>query len=201
LVTNLFSWVAAAAIAFVVLFFLIRDGKAGLEQATSLLPMSEARATELRSRINTTVMANFWGALAVGGTQGTLTALAFWALGIDSALLWGLVTALFSLVPMVGSAVVWAPAGLILLLTGHPWKGAILLIWGAGVVSAADNIVRPLVISERVRLHPLGVFLSLLGGIQVFGVVGLFVGPVILSVVSALLGWWRQELAEPDATG
>jgi predicted PurR-regulated permease PerM len=195
LVTNLFSWVASGAIALVILFFLFRDGKGGLEQALSMLPMSEARATELRSRISASVMANFWGALAVGGTQGTLTAIAFWVLGIDSALLWGLVTALFSLVPMIGSAAVWAPAGVILLLIGHPWKGVILLGWGAGVVSVADNIVRPLIISERVRLHPLGVFLSLLGGLQAFGLIGLFVGPVILAVVSSLLGMWREDLA------
>jgi predicted PurR-regulated permease PerM len=122
-------------------------------------------------------------------------------LGIDSPLLWGLVTGLFSLVPVIGSAAVWAPAGVVLLLTGHVWKGLILLAWGAGVVSLSDNIVRPLVISERVKLHPLGVFFSLLGGIQVFGVIGLFVGPVILAVASALLDMLRQDLAArpPDA--
>jgi predicted PurR-regulated permease PerM len=194
LITNLFSWVVSAAIAVVILFFLFRDGKRGLAQTISMLPMSEARTSELRSRISRSVMANFWGVVAVGGTQGTLTALAFWALGLDSALLWGLATAMFSLVPMVGSAAVWVPGGLILLLTGHPWKGLILLGWGAGVVSVADNIVRPLIISERVRLHPLGIFLSLVGGIQAFGMIGVFVGPVILAVVIALLGMWREDL-------
>lgn len=202
LVTNLFSWIVSVAIAFVVLFFLFRDGERGIAQASSMLPMPEARAAELRARISSTLVANFYGALAVGGTQGTLTALAFWALGIDSPLLWGLVTGMFSLVPMVGSAAVWAPAGVILLLTGHLWKGLILLAWGAGVVSVSDNIVRPLIISGRVRLHPLGVFFSLLGGIQAFGLIGLFVGPVILSVAIALLGMLRQDLAaRSSATG
>ncbi len=201
LVTNLFSWIVSAAIAFVVLFFLFRDGERGLAQAISVLPMPQQRATELRSRISSTVVANFYGAVAVGGTQGTLNALAFWVLGLDSAFLWGLVTAMFSLVPIVGAAAVWAPAGVILLLSGHLWKGVIMLAWGAGVVSVSDNIVRPLIISERLRLHPLGIFFSLLGGIQVFGVMGLFIGPVIVAVATALLGMWRQDLASrPPAT-
>src|SRR5262245_38621177 len=139
-----------AAIAFVVLFFLFRDGATGLAQASAFLPMSQARTAELRSRSSSTRVRNSYGILAAAVTQGALPALAFWALGLDSPLLWGLVTAVFSLVPMVGSAAVWAPAGVILILTGHLWKGLILLAWGAGVVSLSDNIVRPLVISERV---------------------------------------------------
>jgi predicted PurR-regulated permease PerM len=110
-----------------------------------------------------------------------------------------LVTGICSLVPMIGSATVWAPAGVVLLLTGHLWKGLILLAWGAGVVGLADNVVRPLIISERIRLHTLYVFFALLGGIQVFGVMGLFVGPVILSVATALLGMLRQDLATRQA--
>jgi predicted PurR-regulated permease PerM len=195
LVTNVFSWVAAAVIAFVVLFFLFRDGERGIAQASAMLPMPEDRAADLRARISNTVVANFYGGVAVGGIQGTLTALAFWALGLDAPLLWGLVTGICSLVPMVGSALVWAPAGVVLLLTGHLWKGLILLAWGAGVVGIADNIVRPLIVSERVRLHTLYVFFALLGGIQVFGVMGLFVGPVIVSIATALLGMLRQDLA------
>jgi predicted PurR-regulated permease PerM len=199
LVTNVFSWVAAAVIAFVVLFFLFRDGEKGIAQASAMLPMPEDRSAELRNRISTTVVANFYGGVAVGGIQGTLTGLAFWALGLDAPLLWGLVTGLCSLVPMIGSATVWVPAGVVLLLTGHLWKGLILLAWGAGVVGLADNIVRPLIISERARLHTLYVFFALLGGIQVFGVMGLFIGPVILSVASALLGMLRQDLAARQA--
>jgi predicted PurR-regulated permease PerM len=199
LVTNVFSWIANAVIAFVVLFFLFRDGEKGIAQASGMLPMAEERAAELRARISTTVVANFHGGVAVGGIQGTLTALAFWALGLGSPLLWGLITGICSLVPMVGSALVWAPAGVVLLLTGHLWKGLILLAWGAGVVGLADNFVRPLIVSERVRLPTVYIFFALLGGIQVFGVMGLFVGPVILSVATALLGMLRQDVTSRQA--
>jgi predicted PurR-regulated permease PerM len=80
------------------------------------------------------------------------------------------------------------------MLTGHPVKGLILLAWGAGVVGLADNVVRPLVISEQMRFHPLYVFFALLGGVQAFGVIGLFVGPVALALAQALLGLIREEM-------
>jgi predicted PurR-regulated permease PerM len=153
---------------------------------------------ELRDRISPTVIANFYGSVAVAGLQGSLTGLAFWALGIDSPVLWGLITALFSLVPMVGSALVWVPASIVLLLTGHFVKALILLAAGVAVIGTVDNIVRPLIIGKTVRLHPLFVFFALLGGVRLFGVLGLFVGPVILSFTAALLMIVREHLARSE---
>lgn len=196
LVTNLFTWIADAVIAAFVLFFLFRDGAAALSWLGSSLPLGPKRFAHLQGRISTTVIANFYGGVAVGAAQGSLTALAFWVLGIDSPILWGLVTAFFSLVPVIGSATVWVPAAVILLFSGHLIKGIILLAWGAGVVGLADNIIRPLIISESVRLHTIYIFFALLGGIQAFGVMGLFLGPVILSVTLALLGMLQEDLHE-----
>lgn len=192
---NLFNWIFKSVIAFFILFFLFRDGEKAIDKASALLPMTEERVRELRTRISSTVVANFYSGLAVGAIQGTLTALAFWALGLQGPILWGLVTAICSLIPMVGSAAVWAPASIFLLLSGHVVKGIILLAWGAGVVGLVDNFVRPLVISEAVRLHTLYVFFALLGGVQVFGVMGLFIGPVILSVTAALLSMVYEDFA------
>jgi predicted PurR-regulated permease PerM len=201
LVTNIFTLIADAVIAALVLFFLFRDGAAGLARLGAALPLGPKRFAELQQRINATVMANFYGVAAVGAVQGSLTALAFWVLGIGSPVLWGVVTALFSLIPVIGSATVWVPASLILLFSGHVVKGIILLAWGTGVVGLADNVVRPWIISERVRLHTIYVFFALLGGIQVFGVMGLFLGPVILSVTVALLGMLREDLQERAHSG
>jgi predicted PurR-regulated permease PerM len=196
LVTNLFTWIADAVIAALVLFFLFRDGADGLARLGAALPLGEKRFAELRQRINATVIANFYGVAAVGAAQGSLTALAFWTLGLGSPVLWGVVTAFFSLIPVVGSAAVWVPASIFLLFSGHIVKGIILLAWGTGVVGLADNVVRPWIISESVRLHPVYVFFALLGGMQVFGVMGLFLGPVILSITVALLGMVRDDLQQ-----
>jgi predicted PurR-regulated permease PerM len=107
----------------------------------------------------------------------------------------------FSLVPVIGSAAVWAPAAIALLLTGHVVKGIILLALGVVVISTADNIVRPMIISRSVQMHAILVFFALLGGVQLFGVLGLFVGPVILSVTAALLMMLQKDLAGRSTTG
>ncbi|HEU4389023.1 MAG TPA: AI-2E family transporter, partial [Blastocatellia bacterium] len=149
--------------------------------------------------------------LAVAAAQGTLTSIAFVALGLPSPILWGVVTAMFSLVPMVGSAAVWVPASLILFATGDWIRGLILLAYGAGVIGTIDNIIRPFVMSGRVRLHSLLVFFAVLGGVKAFGILGLFIGPITLAVTMALLeilreegkawqtGWNQQPAADPPS--
>jgi predicted PurR-regulated permease PerM len=135
-----------------------------------------------------------YGCLAVGVAQGSLAALAFRVLGLPSPVLWGVLTASFSLVPVVGSAAVWGPAVIILVVGGHWGKGLILLGWGAGVVAQVGSLVRPYVISERVKLHTLLVFFALLDGVKAFGVMGLFIGPVILSITPVVLEMLRETL-------
>jgi len=136
--------------------------------------------------------------VVVGALQGTLTGLSFWALGIDSPVLWGVVTAVLSLVPMFGSALVWLPASIVLMFTGHVVKGVILLVLGIAVIGTVDNVVRPIIIHKSLRLHPILVLFSILGGVQLFGVLGVLVGPVILSVTAALLAMVQQERSSRD---
>lgn len=195
LVSNAFSFIVNAAIALIILFFLFRDGEMGLSKIMTALPLPENRLLELRARVSSTVMANFYGGVAVGALQGTLTGISFWALGLDSPVLWGVTTGLFSIVPFVGSAIVWVPAAIVLLLTGHFVKATILLALGVAVIGTIDNIVRPLIVHKSLRLHAVFVFFALLGGVQLFGVLGLFVGPVIVSVTAALLMMLREDLA------
>jgi predicted PurR-regulated permease PerM len=194
LLGNLLSFTLNAVIACFVLFFLFRDGEMLLQRLSLTLPLGGERFEELKRRIGATVVANFYGGVAVSAAQGTLTAIAFWAVGIGSPVLWGLVTAVFSFVPLVGSAAVWVPASLVLLLTGHAAKGVILLAVGVGVIGLVDNFLRPWIVSETVRLHTLYVFFALLGGVQVFGVMGLFLGPVILSITAALISMLQEDL-------
>jgi predicted PurR-regulated permease PerM len=101
-------------------------------------------------------------------------------------------------VPVAGAALIWAPAGLYLIFTGAIWKGIFVLVWGVAVVSTADNIIRPWVVGGKVRLHPLVLVFSILGGVQVFGFLGLFLGPVSASVLWVLLGMIRDELRQGD---
>ena len=121
-------------------------------------------------------------------------------LGVPSPLLWALVTGLCSLVPLFGAALVWIPGAVYLFLIGSWVKGLILVGWGAGVVSLSDNIVRPWVISERLKLSPGILFFALLGGVEVFGPLGIFLGPVICSVTLTLGKMLLRELRSPAAS-
>jgi predicted PurR-regulated permease PerM len=100
-----------------------------------------------------------------------------------------------SIIPVVGASLIWIPAGLYLLFIGATWKGVIVLAWGTLVISAADNIIRPWVVSGKVELHPLVLLFFILGGVEAFGFIGLFLGPVIASVLTVLFKMFREELS------
>jgi predicted PurR-regulated permease PerM len=195
LVGGLAGFAGDAILTFLVLFFLFRDGNATIDNVISILPLSRDQALRLLRGIRDSVVANLYGILAVGLAQGLLTGTALAILRVPSALLLGLATAVCSLIPLVGTMLVWLPAAIYLIATGHLWKGIFLILWGAVVVGTIDNIIRPLVIGSRVELHPLLLLFSLLGGIQVFGFIGIFIGPVVISVIAALINLLREELS------
>jgi predicted PurR-regulated permease PerM len=192
-VGNLTALAVNLVIAFFVLFFLFRDGRRALRWTAAALPVRRDYTARLFRRVNETLMATVYGVLAVNIVQGSLTGLAFWFLGLPSPVLWGLVTMLTALVPAVGTTAVWVPASVLLAVSGHWGKGLILAAWGTAIVHPVDNIVRPYVIGGRLKLHTLYVFFGLLGGLEAFGVMGLFIGPVVFSLMLALIGILREE--------
>src|SRR5439155_24481511 len=155
--------------------------------------LREDQVRGLVGDVNHIITASVYRILSVAAAQGTLTGLAFWVLGVPSPVLWGVVTSMFSLIPVIGSAAVWLPASIILMATGAWWKGIVLLGWGAGVVGLIDNLIRPLIVIQRVRIHALYVLVAVLGGLRAFGLLGLFIGPVILSVTLTLFRMLDEE--------
>lgn len=185
--SNIISLFAEAAIAFFTLFFLFRDGESIRARLAAILPLKAGQFDRIFTGVSNSLIANVQGCLAVGLAQGSLLSLGFWVLGLPSPILWGVVTGLCSLIPIVGSAAVWAPAVIVLFISGHTWKALILLGWSAALVAHIDNVVRPYVISERAKMHPLLVFFALLGGVSAFGVMGLFIGPLVMSLTLIVL--------------
>src|SRR5437016_4043898 len=194
LVGGLAGFAGNAILTFLILFFLFRDGKATIESVTSILPLSREQALHLLTGIRDSIVANLYGILAVGLAQGLLTGAALATLRVPSALLLGLTAAVCSLIPIVGTMLVWLPTGIYLMATGHLWRGIVLILWGALVVATVDNIIRPLVIGSKVEFHPLLLLFALLGGLQVFGFIGIFIGPVVISVIAAVINMLREEL-------
>jgi predicted PurR-regulated permease PerM len=137
------------------------------------------------------------GSLGVAAIQGLMGGVMFWILGLPSALFWGVVMGLFAIVPVLGTFVVWAPAAAFLALHGEWWRAAILLGWGAVAIGLIDNLLYPTLVGSQLRLHPVLVFFSVLGGIGLYGAAGVILGPLTLVVTIALVDIWRRRTA-PD---
>ncbi len=186
-------FIVDALITFVVLFFLFRDGAQWAYRAGGLMPLSPEQVARLYRNVSDTIIANVYGILSVGVAQGVLTGIAMRMVSMPSSLLLGLAAGFASIIPVVGSALVWAPVGIYLLVSGSVWKGLFLLIWGVVVVSSIDNVVRPWVVGGRVELHPLVLVFFILGGVEAFGFLGLFLGPVVASVLAAVFDMLRDR--------
>jgi predicted PurR-regulated permease PerM len=197
--SNIVSFFVEAIIAFFTLFFLFREGESLKLQLAAFLPLRADQFERLFTGVSNSVVANVYGCLAVGASQGILMSLGFWVLGLPSPILWGLVTALCSLLPIVGSFVVWGPTTMFLVISGHWGKGLILLFWSAAVMSQIDHLLRTWVISQRANMHPLLMFFALLGGVKAFGALGLFIGPVVVSVTLVALKMLRETNLDTPA--
>lgn len=198
--SNLARFAVDALITLVILFFLFREGKDWALRAGKLIPLSGLQVAHLYRNISDTIIANVYGMLTVGAAQGILAGIAMRIVDMPSSLLLGLAAGFCSIIPVVGSALVWAPVGIYLLVSGATWKGVFLLLWGMVVISSADNVLRPWVVAGRVELHPMVLLFFILGGVEAFGFLGLFLGPVVASVLAALFVMLREELGEPAAS-
>ena len=192
-VQNVFTLPLHVIIWLFTFFFFLKDGKELCERVRSLLPMSEADQASLFDRIVNAVFAVVHGSIITAMVQGLLAGLGYWALGVPFALLLGVATSFTALFPIGGATLIWLPACGYLFVQGAYMKGAILLIWGIGIVSGIDNVLKPLLIGNRLRLPVLFLFFSILGGLAAFGILGLILGPVIFALLAALLDLYVKE--------
>jgi predicted PurR-regulated permease PerM len=182
------------------LFYFFRDGERIRSSASDLLPLARVQWHDIMARTRDVIGATVYGVLVISAIQGTLGTLIFWALGLPSPLLWGVVMFFLSMIPMAGAFLVWMPAALYLALTGALVKAAILVVWGVVVIGSIDNFLSPRLVGQRARLHELLIFFAVLGGLEVFGVLGLILGPVVFALTLALIEMARQAGRPPSET-
>jgi predicted PurR-regulated permease PerM len=194
-VSNVALFLFHSVIVLFVLFFLLRDGRRLLRRAREMLPLDQDVFDRLIGEVGQSVLANLYGVGAVALVQGAMTGLLFFFLGLPSPVVWGVVAGFCSMIPLVGPPIVWVPVAISLALTGSLGKAAIVVAVGAGVIGTADNVLRPWIVSGRIQVHPILVFISLLGGAQAFGFLGLFIGPAALSATIVILEVLRQGMA------
>jgi predicted PurR-regulated permease PerM len=178
---------------FYLLFYFLRDRQVALLSLRALSPLSETEMNRLFSRVEDTVYATVYGTLVVSAVQGLLGGLMFWWLGLSAPLLWGMVMAVLAIVPVLGAFIIWVPAAFFLAMEGSWGKALILTLWGAIIVGGIDNLLLPILVGNRLRLHTILAFLSVVGGLIVFGPSGLILGPVALTITTVLLGIWRHR--------
>jgi len=178
------------------LFYFLRDGDHLIDIISHYLPVDQRHINTFISEFLVTAKATLKFTFVIGGIQGLLGGLIFYITGIESALVWGVLMVGFSIVPAIGSAIIWAPVGIIMLLLGHIWQGIAILVFGAVVISLVDNLLRPILLGKDIQMHPLLIFLSTLGGIAVFGFSGFVLGPVIASFFLAVWKLFPELYAE-----
>jgi len=188
-----------AGVALFTLFYLLRDGEAVVDASKRVLPLDEELVDVLIGRSEEIIFATVYGSIVVAIVQGALGGLAFWALGLPGAVLWGVVMTFLSLLPAVGPPLIWGPAAVILLLQGEVWRPLVLVGVGALIVGTVDNLLRAYLVSGRAQIHPLVVFFSVLGGILLFGLMGLFLGPILFVASLSMLETARLAL-DPSRT-
>jgi predicted PurR-regulated permease PerM len=189
--------VIGVVLVFYTLFYMLRDRTAVLRSLRALSPLSDADMTRLYSDVADTVHATVNSTLIVAAVQGTLGGLMFWWLVLPEPLLWGVVMGALAVVPVLGAFVVWVPVAIYLALAGEIGRALVLAAWGALVVGGIDNLLYPILLGHRLREHTLVAFVSIVGGLVVFGPAGFILGPVIVTVTRLLLEIWRRP-TQPD---
>lgn len=191
--SNTLRFVAGVGVMLYVLFFLFRDGRAIGRNILACMPMSDAKNRALILKFAAVVRATVKGNIVIAVIQGTIGGVAFWLLGIQGALLWGALMIFLSLLPAVGSALVWLPAAIYLFATGSTGKGVILVLIGAGVIGLVDNLLRPKLVGADTKMPDYVILVSTLGGISIFGINGFVIGPLIAALFIAAWTIFRDE--------
>ena len=182
------------------LYYFLKDGKKILERLMYLSPIGNKQEKKLYQRFTSKVRGTLKGTVIIGGIQGFLGWLLFVITGVEGAFVWGVVMTILSIVPAIGSFLVWLPAGIIMLIIGNTWQGVTILLVGAIVIGNIDNILRPPMVGKDIEMHPLLVLFSTLGGIALFGISGFIIGPVVIALFLAVMNmyshFYKKELGK-----
>ena len=181
-------------------FYLFKDGTEFLTKIGKLLPLKKQHQKNILKRFNDVIYAVIYGQLLIALAQGTLGTIGFFIFGVPSPIFWGAVMTFFAFIPFIGTPIVWLPASLLLIINGFAQadntiitKGILLILYGIFVISSIDNILKPKIIGDRAKLHPVLVLLGVLGGIKLFGVIGVIIGPLIFAILVASIKIYEEE--------
>ncbi|MFO0753794.1 MAG: AI-2E family transporter [Thermodesulfovibrionales bacterium] len=191
-VGNLAGVVMDFVIMFFSIFFFLKDGADFLGKGRNYLPFSEEQKGRLSAQIKDIVISTIYGGVVVAIVQGIIGGVAYALLGVHSPALWGLTTSIASFVPLLGTFAVWGAITAYFLIMGMTGKAVILLLVGVVGISSVDNVLRPVLVGARTRMHILVIFFSVLGGINLFGLIGFIIGPLVVALFVSMVEIFRN---------
>ena len=183
-------------IMFFVMFYLFQGRRRSFDRFRELIPLAPNLKDKLIEEIKSVTWAVVYGQVMTALVQGTLGGVGFFIFGVPNPILWGFTMIILSFLPVVGTSIIWVPAGILLILSGETFRGIGLLLWGGILVMNVDNFLKPRLISGRSNIHPVTVLLGVLGGLKLFGFIGLVAGPLILALMIALIRFYEEEYLE-----
>lgn len=189
------SFVIWSFIMFFSLFYFLIDGKRVIAKIMALSPLRDEYDQLLVKKFVSMSRATIKGTLVLGVIQGMIVWFMFTVAGVPSPMIWGFVTVIFAIIPMVGSGMVWLPAGAIMLLLGNVWQGIFILGFGMIVITTVEHTLRPRLVGRDTEMHPLLIFFGTLGGLFVFGLAGFIIGPIVMSLFMALADIYAREFS------
>jgi predicted PurR-regulated permease PerM len=179
-------------------YFFLKGGRNIYAFFQEFFPLSEARYKEIKRRLDDLSRGMLLGQIVVGILHGLLAWIAYSFLGVGNPLLWAFITAIISIIPVLGAGLVWGPIAIFLFITGMStgtyWKGIALFLYGLFIMSTMDNVLKPKIIGERSRIHPLIILFGILGGIQFLGLPGIIIGPLILGLFDVVMSIFREVI-------
>ena len=183
------------------MYYLFKDGPSFLNTLRDMIPMKGEHTDLLVSKFKSITLATVKGTLVIGAIQGTLAGVMLWVFGVGSPVLWGVIMTVLSIIPVVGSGLVWGPAAVVRIVTGHVAAGIAILVLGILIISNIDNILRPRLVGREVTMHPLLVFFGMIGGIALFGISGFLIGPIVAALFVSVWDIYGAEFKEEKEHG
>jgi predicted PurR-regulated permease PerM len=180
-------------------YFLLKDGPGFVSKAREYMPFSEPQKERLATQIKDMIVSTVYGGVLIAIIQGTLGGFAFYFLGIDSPVMWGVAMSVMSFVPLLGTFIIWGPTSVYLAMQGEYINGLVLFLFGVLVISMVDNILKPIIIGSRTKMPTIVILFSVLGGIKLFGVIGLITGPLVTAVFLSVFEIFSHLERESDA--
>lgn len=196
--TNLSNLVLQLTIILFSTSYFLHKGSDIVQRTLDILPIKKSHESKIVNRIDEVMRAVIFGNIVIAFVEGIIAAILFLFLGIGMPCVWGLLVMFFALIPPLGAAIIWAPAAIILFILGEYTKAIILAVSCLVIMGYLDNILRPMIISKKVRLSSIWILLGVFGGLSTFGFIGIFIGPLILALFVTFLALVDEELIEKE---